>query len=83
MPRHALFDTIMRRERLDSTDLGNGIALPHVVYAELKQTVMILKNLKSHVDFGSADNQLVDILCLINGPEHADLDHLKYLSCMS
>jgi PTS system nitrogen regulatory IIA component len=83
LAQRALFDAIMRRERLGSTAIGQGIALPHIAHAGLEQTLTILAVLKSPVDFDAADNQPVDVVCLVAGPEHADFDHLKCVSSMA
>jgi len=81
--KRTLFDTVMRRERLGSTGIGQGIAIPHIVHADLSQTIGLLAVLETPVDFDAPDRKPVDIVCLVIGPEHADSDHLKYVSAVA
>ncbi|MEK9911150.1 MAG: PTS sugar transporter subunit IIA [Candidatus Puniceispirillum sp.] len=83
LPRRTFFDAIMRRERLGSTAVGDGIALPHIMHPELRENVTILAILDKPVDFDAADKKPVDIICLVAGSENSDVDHLKYLSGMA
>ena len=78
-----LFEIVMRRERLGSTAIGNGIAIPHAVHQDLTRTVGIIAVLTSPVDFDAQDRKPVDIVCLVIGPQHADNDHLKCLSSLA
>ena len=71
---------LVRRERLGSTAVGAGIALPHVVHPALNETITIFALLAAPVSFDAADNNPVDIVCFIAGPEQYDCDHLKALS---
>ena len=81
--RRSLFEIVMRRERLGSTAIGNGIAIPHAVHQDLTRTVGIIAILTSPVDFDARDRKPVDIVCLVIGPQNADNDHLKCLSSMA
>ena len=83
LARRGFFDAIMRRERLGSTAVGAGIALPHVVRPALNETITIFALLATPVSFDAGDNKPVDIVCLIAGPEHTDCDHLKAISAMA
>jgi PTS system nitrogen regulatory IIA component len=78
--QRSLFEIVMRRERLGSTAIGNGIAIPHAVHQDLTRTMGIIAVLKSPVDFGAQDQTPVDIVCLVIGPQNADSDHLKCVS---
>ena len=81
--RRSLFEIVMRRERLGSTAIGNGIAIPHAVQLALTRTVGIIAVLISPVDFDAQDRKPVDIVCLVIGPQNADNDHLKCLSSVA
>ena len=81
--RRSLFEIVMRRERLGSTAIGNGIAIPHAVHQDLTRTVGIIAVLTSPVDFDAQDRKPVDIVCLVIGPQNADNDHLKCLSSVA
>ena len=75
-----VFDALMQRERLGSTAIGGGIAIPHAVFADLANSVVIISILEKPVGFDSHDKKPVDIICTILGPDQADCDHLKLLS---
>ena len=81
--RRSLFEIVMRRERLGSTAIGNGIAIPHAVHQDLTRTVGIIAVLTNPVDFDAQDRKPVDIVCLVIGPQNADNDHLKCLSSVA
>ena len=80
MPVRAVFDALTKRERLGSTAIGSGMAIPHAVFAELKQSVVIITTLETAVAFDAHDKKPVDIICTILGPDQADCDHLKLVS---
>ncbi|WEZ84767.1 PTS IIA-like nitrogen regulatory protein PtsN [Rhizobium sp. 32-5/1] len=75
-----IFDVILQRERLGSTGVGNGIAIPHGKLASLSSIIGIFARLESPVDFEALDDQPVDIVFLLLAPEGAGADHLKALS---
>jgi len=75
-----IFDTLLQRERLGSTGLGQGIAIPHGKFAGLKRITGICARLAEPVDFEAVDGQPVDIVFLLLAPEGAGADHLKALS---
>lgn len=75
-----IFDVILQRERLGSTGVGNGIAIPHGKLATLSTIVGIFARLESPVDFEALDDQPVDLVFLLLAPEGAGADHLKALS---
>ena len=80
MPARAIFDALTQRERLGSTAIGGGMAIPHAVFAELTQSVVIITTLETAVAFDAHDKKPVDIICTILGPDQADCDHLKLVS---
>jgi nitrogen PTS system EIIA component len=78
-----LFNSLLQRERLGSTALGRGIAVPHVHVPGLKRISCHFAKLATPVDFDAPDNQPVDLLFLLLSPEHASGDHLKALARIS
>lgn len=80
IPEREIFDTILQRERLGSTGVGNGIAIPHGKLAGVKQIAGVFARLETPVDFEALDDQPVDLVFLLLAPEGAGADHLKALS---
>ena len=78
-----IFDVLLQRERLGSTGLGQGVAIPHGKIAGLKRIVGIFARLAEPVDFEAIDAQKVDIVFLLLAPEGAGADHLKALARIS
>ena len=75
-----IFDTILQRERLGSTGVGNGIAIPHGKLPGIKRIIGVFARLESPVDFEALDDQPVDLVFLLLAPEGAGADHLKALA---
>ena len=75
-----IFDTLLQRERLGSTGVGNGIAIPHGKLPELRRITGLFARLDRPVDFEALDDQPVDIVFLLLAPEGAGADHLKALA---
>ena len=80
MPEREVFDTILQRERLGSTGVGNGIAIPHGKLGGVKRIIGVFARLDAPVDFDALDDQPVDLVFLLLAPEGAGADHLKALS---
>jgi nitrogen PTS system EIIA component len=80
IPEREVFDIILQRERLGSTGVGNGIAIPHGKLAGVKRIAGVFARLETPVDFESLDDQPVDLVFLLLAPEGAGADHLKALS---
>jgi len=75
-----IFETLLQRERLGSTGIGEGIAIPHGKPARLGRLFGLMARLEKPVDFESLDGQPVDLVFLLLAPEGAGADHLKALS---
>ncbi|QFT34417.1 PTS IIA-like nitrogen regulatory protein PtsN [Roseibium porphyridii] len=75
-----IFDTLLQRERLGSTGVGHGIAIPHGKLTRLDKLVGLFAKLTKPVDFDSLDDQPVDLVFLLLAPESAGADHLKALA---
>jgi PTS system nitrogen regulatory IIA component len=78
-----IFDVLLERERLGTTGVGNGIAIPHGKLAEVKQMFGLFARLENPVDFEAIDEQPVDLIFLLLAPEGAGADHLKALARVS
>lgn len=78
-----IFETLLQRERLNSTGLGRGIAIPHVKLAGLKSIVCVFARMAEPISFESHDGEPVDIIFLLLAPEDASGDHLKALARIS
>lgn len=78
-----IFDVLLERERLGTTGVGNGIAIPHGKLAQLDRLYGIFAKLEKPVDFDSIDEQPVDLMFLLLAPESAGADHLKALARVS
>jgi PTS system nitrogen regulatory IIA component len=80
LPERAIFDTILQRERLGSTGVGNGIAIPHGKLPGITRITGVFARLEQPVEFEALDDQPVDLVFLLLAPEGAGADHLKALS---
>ena len=75
-----IFETLMQREKLGSTGVGNGIAIPHGKLPKLEKLIGLFARLERPIDFESLDGQPVDLIFLLLAPEGAGADHLKALA---
>ena len=78
-----IFDVLMERERLGSTGVGNGIAIPHGKLPELERLHGLFALLEQPIDFQAIDEHPVDLIFLLLAPESAGADHLKALAKIS
>lgn len=79
----AIFDVLLERERLGTTGVGNGIAIPHGKLASLERLHGLFARLEKPISFDSIDEQPVDLIFLLLAPESAGADHLKALARVS
>jgi nitrogen PTS system EIIA component len=75
-----LLEALMERERLGTTAIGHGIAIPHARMPELKRLVGLFARLDEPVDFEALDDQPSDLIFLLLAPDSADADSLKALA---
>jgi nitrogen PTS system EIIA component len=80
LPEREIFDTLQQRERLGSTGVGNGIAIPHGKLKGAAGLTGLFARLDQPIDFEAIDDQRVDLVFLLIAPETAGADHLKALS---
>jgi len=71
---------LQQREKLGSTGVGNGIAIPHGKLPKLTRLFGVFARLERPIDFEALDGQPVDLLFLLLAPEAAGADHLKALA---
>jgi nitrogen PTS system EIIA component len=76
----AIFEILMQREKLGSTGIGNGIAIPHGKMPNLTRLFGLFARLDRPIDFEALDGQPVDLIFLLLAPEGAGADHLKALA---
>ncbi len=78
-----VFEVLLEREKLGTTGVGNGIAIPHGKLADLGTLYGLFARLERPVDFDSIDERPVDLIFLLLAPENAGAEHLKALSRVS
>jgi PTS system nitrogen regulatory IIA component len=80
LPAREIFDALLQRERLGSTGIGNGIAIPHGKLAKVDRIFGVFARVDKPIDFESLDGEPVDLILLLLAPESAGADHLKALA---
>ncbi len=83
LSERAIFDVLLERERLGTTGIGNGVAIPHGKLAEIKKLHGLFARIEAPIDFDAIDEQPVDLIFLLLAPEGAGADHLKALARVS
>ena len=78
-----IFDVLIERERLGTTGVGNGVAIPHGKLSDLKKLYGFFARLENPINFDSIDDRPVDLIFLLLAPEEAGADHLKALAKVS
>jgi PTS system nitrogen regulatory IIA component len=78
-----IFDSLISRERLGSTGLGYGVAIPHGRLERLDQAVGAFMQLSEGIDYDALDKQPVDLLFVLLVPREATEDHLNILATLA
>ncbi len=78
-----IFETLLTREKLGSTGLGSGIAIPHGKLATINRVYGLFARLSQPVEFDAVDGQPVDLVFVLLAPDQAGADHLKALARIS
>jgi len=78
-----IFDSILQRERLGSTGVGDGIAIPHGKLVKCPRIFGVFARLDRAIDFEALDGLPVDLVFLLVAPESAGADHLKALAAIA
>ena len=80
LPAREIFDSLLQRERLGSTGVGDGVAIPHGKLAKCEQIFGVFARLERPIDFDAPDGLPVDLIFMLIAPESAGADHLKALA---
>ena len=80
LPHHEVLDQLNARERLGSTGMGEGIAIPHCRVANCASPIGALLTLKEGIEYDAPDGRPVDLLFVLLVPEEAHQEHLDILA---
>ena len=83
LEQREIFDILLERERLGTTGIGRGIAIPHGKHDRLNGLVGVFARIDKAIDFDAVDGEAVDLLFLLLAPPSAGVDHLKALAKVS
>jgi nitrogen PTS system EIIA component len=78
-----IFDVLQQREKLGSTGIGDGVAIPHGKISDLEELILAFGRSKSGVPFDSIDGKPVHLFFLLLAPENCTGQHLKALAKIS
>jgi PTS system nitrogen regulatory IIA component len=78
-----VFSALLARERLGSTGIGQGIAIPHCRITGCTKTIGVLVTLETPIDFDAIDNQGVDVIFVLIVPDNHDQEHLQTLATLA
>ncbi|MBG1232950.1 PTS IIA-like nitrogen regulatory protein PtsN [Aestuariivirga litoralis] len=81
--QRVIFETLLTREKLGSTGLGQGIAIPHGRLPGLTQVTGLFAKLEKPIDYDAVDGKPVDLIFALLSPDHAGADHLTALAKIS
>lgn len=81
VPEQAIFQALLERERLGSTGVGKGVAIPHARFAEIKEPISVFVRVPDAVDFDAPDGRKVDLFYALLVPKSADKTvHLRHMA---
>lgn len=83
IPARPVLDAVIEREKLGSTGVGHGVAIPHARTDLVDQVCGVFARLKQPVDFDAVDGRPADLIFLLLAPEDAGAEHLKALAQVS
>jgi len=83
LPQLAIYESLLNREKLGSTGLGKGVALPHGRLAALQEPVCAFIRVEPPIDFDAVDGQPVDLVFSLLVPEDSTEEHLQALSTIA
>ena len=78
-----LLETLIKREKLGSTAVGNGIAIPHANCPNIDKPKVFVALLSNSLDFNANDDQPVDMIFLVLAPDNSGSEHLQALALVS
>jgi PTS system nitrogen regulatory IIA component len=79
----AIFDSLLAREKLGSTGIGEGVAIPHCRLPQCHQAIGVLFRLSEAIDFDAIDKQPVDLVFALLVPQEATDEHLQVLATLA
>ena len=80
LEERTIYEVLLQRERLGSTGIGDGVAIPHAKLAKLDSIFGLVARLDKPIDFEALDGQPGDLMFVLLAPEEAGADHLKALA---
>jgi len=80
LPAKHIFQALIERERLGSTGLGKGVAIPHARVPGITDTIAVMVTMATPINYDAADNLPVDIIFGLLVPEDGDDYHLEHLA---
>jgi PTS system nitrogen regulatory IIA component len=83
LSRNEIFDSLISREKLGSTGLGKGVAIPHGRLSALERPVCAFIKLDQPVEYDAVDGQPVDLVFALIVPENSTDEHLQILSAIA
>jgi len=83
IPERSIYEVLIERERLGTTGIGMGVAIPHGKLPGLSRLYGVFARLERAIPFEAIDNEPVDLVFLLLAPESAGADHLKALALVS
>jgi len=83
LSQNEIFNALINREKLGSTGLGKGVAIPHGRIASLERPLCAFVKLANPVDFDATDGQPVDLIFTLLVPEDSTEEHLQVLSTIA
>lgn len=83
LPERAIFDVLLEREKLGTTGVGAGVAIPHGKLEELDRLCGVFAKLEKPINFEAIDERPVDLIFMLLAPKSAGTDHLKALARVS
>jgi nitrogen PTS system EIIA component len=78
-----IYSALLHRERLSSTGMGKGIAIPHTRLTGIDNIICVFARLETAIDYDAADGEKVDLVFMLLAPEGAGADHLSALARIS
>jgi mannitol/fructose-specific phosphotransferase system IIA component (Ntr-type) len=78
-----LYSQLWEREKLGSTGIGSGVAIPHCKYPGLERALLAVVITEQEIDFGAADDRPVQVFFVLVSPSNAPAAHLQALSAIS
>lgn len=78
-----IYERLLNRERMGSTGIGEGIAIPHCRLKQCDKTFAVLLHLEQPIDFDALDRQPVDLIFALLVPDEATDEHLQTLRMLA